>query len=163
MKYILLTILLASCATNRYNKKEPHQIATYKYLDEHKVYCLSVDTIKKYKYKVLNPKTFKSNQECSKSEQYKLTEKKFYANLEKSRIKAIKNYVQSNPKSKKYESVAIAKKVKMGMPEALLYLSWGNPKDTNETVTRWGVSKQLIYPRNYIYIRKGVVSSWQSK
>jgi hypothetical protein len=83
MKYILLTILLASCATNRYNKKEPHQIATYKYLDEHKVYCLSVDTIKKYKYKVLNPKTFKSNQECSKSEQYKLTEK---AELRQSKI-----------------------------------------------------------------------------
>ena len=67
-------------------------------------------------------------------------------NEEKKRIKDIKYYVKSYPKFKKYEQIAIDKKIKIGMPEKLLYLSWGYPDKINKTVGKlFGIHKQCIY------------------
>ena len=86
---------------------------------------------------------------------------------EKKRIKDIKNYVQSFPKFKKYEKIAIDKKIKIGMPEKLLFLSWGYPNKINKTVGKlFGVHKQCIYKdwnnSTYVYIENGLITSWQN-
>lgn len=55
-------------------------------------------------------------------------------------------------------NLVVQHKIKVGMPEALVLLSWGKPKRTNKDST--GL-KQLVYGDDYVYIKNGVVSSWQ--
>jgi hypothetical protein len=55
-----------------------------------------------------------------------------------------------------------ARKVDVGMREAALLCSWGDPQRRNRTATVSGVSVQYVYYDTvYIYVAKGVVVSWQ--
>jgi hypothetical protein len=60
------------------------------------------------------------------------------------------------------------KKIKIGMTIQQLYLSWGPPKDTNDTVNSWGVYSQWVYGDfgPYVYLEGKnksdmKVTSWQ--
>lgn len=61
------------------------------------------------------------------------------------------------------------RQIQRGMGECALLASWGNPTTINTSVGSWGVSKQYVYrtsgyytsSASYVYIRKGVVDSWQ--
>lgn len=56
-------------------------------------------------------------------------------------------------------------KIKRGMSECGLIASWGGLPKINKSVGSWGVRKQYVYKRagNYVYVRNGVVTSWQSR
>ena len=50
----------------------------------------------------------------------------------------------------------------LGMPEAAMLASLGQPIDMNRTVTSGGEHKQFVYPNGlYVYTEDGVVTSWQ--
>ena len=59
------------------------------------------------------------------------------------------------------------KEVSLGMNKAQLILSWGVATDVNRSGGGWGVQEQWVYregtygPATYIYLRDGVVTSWQ--
>ena len=50
----------------------------------------------------------------------------------------------------------------IGMTEAMLYDSWGQPEDINTTVTSYGSRKQFVYGSGqYVYVVNGKVDAWQ--
>lgn len=53
-------------------------------------------------------------------------------------------------------------KIKVGMSESDLILSWGEPKKINQTVTSGKISKQFVYYDQYVYTENGKVTSFQS-
>lgn len=55
-------------------------------------------------------------------------------------------------------NLVVQHKIKVGMPEELVIMSWGKPKRRNKDST--GLN-QLVYGSDYVYIKNGVVSSWQ--
>lgn len=61
----------------------------------------------------------------------------------------------------KYYDDVKNKRIALGMPEKYLLLSWGEPTRVNETVNSYGISKQYVYGRNYIYVKNGKITSWQ--
>ena len=69
---------------------------------------------------------------------------------------------QINPNSYWF-NVAKKQKIKIGMPEKILIMSWGEPIKINENVGSWGVHKQYIYGDfgPYVYVENGKVTSWQ--
>jgi hypothetical protein len=99
------------------------------------------------------------NSFSSKEELIKVSEKILSTDL-------FKSFSSSDPLAglrKKYPSFiqqVIKRSISEGMPEELLYLSWGEPGSKN--VYNSGRRKQLIYGRKYLYIENGVISSWQS-
>lgn len=55
----------------------------------------------------------------------------------------------------------------LGMTGAQVRISWGPPHDINSTVGSWGRHEQWVYSRGlhkrqYVYLRGGVVTSWQN-
>jgi hypothetical protein len=51
----------------------------------------------------------------------------------------------------------------IGMTEAMLLDSWGQPEDINSTVTRYGSRKQYAYGSGqYVYVENGKVDAWQN-
>lgn len=55
-----------------------------------------------------------------------------------------------------------AGEIYIGMSEAALLESWGQPIDINRTVTETIVRKQYVYPHSvYVYVENGVVTGWQ--
>lgn len=54
------------------------------------------------------------------------------------------------------------KKISMGMSEHGLVCSWGHPDRINESVGRWGVHKQYVYGRQYVYVENGEVEGWSN-
>jgi len=51
----------------------------------------------------------------------------------------------------------------IGMTEAMLLDSWGQPEDINTTVTRYVKRKQYVYGSGqYVYVENGVVDAWQN-
>lgn len=78
------------------------------------------------------------------------------------RISEIKKYIKKNKKYKEFEKFAIEKKVVIGMPEELLFLSWKVPKSSNRTVTSIGSSIQYVYEGSvYVYVTNGFVTAFQ--
>lgn len=67
--------------------------------------------------------------------------------------------VRTNPDFKKFEKEILNREITEGMPEYLLYLSWGKPN--RENIYSSGRLKQLIYGRFYVYIKGNKVESWQ--
>ena len=55
-------------------------------------------------------------------------------------------------------NLVVQQKIKVGMPEELVRLSWGNPQRIN---TDSNGLNQWVYGSDYVYIKNGVVSSWQ--
>jgi hypothetical protein len=53
------------------------------------------------------------------------------------------------------------RKLRLGMSEAGLMCSWGDPSSVNRSVGSWGVHKQFVYGRVYVYVENGKVTSWQ--
>lgn len=53
-------------------------------------------------------------------------------------------------------------KIKIGMTESELILSWGQPKKINETVVSSSANKQYVYYDQYVYVANGLVTSFQS-
>ena len=50
----------------------------------------------------------------------------------------------------------------VGMTEEMLYDSWGQPEDINNTVTSYGSRKQFVYGSGqYVYVLNGKVDAWQ--
>jgi hypothetical protein len=52
-------------------------------------------------------------------------------------------------------------KVKIGFTKEMCRLSWGEPKDINETITSGKKSEQWVYDKNYLYFDNGVVTAMQ--
>lgn len=80
---------------------------------------------------------------------------------ENERVSKIESFVRKYPQYKKYGKVAMDRQIQIGMPEPLLILSWGVAEDVNETVTRYGVHKQHVYGKQYVYTENGFITSWQ--
>lgn len=78
------------------------------------------------------------------------------------RVKKIEKFISENPEYSVYKDTVINKKIKVGLPEELLLLSWGKPKNINETVYEYGSRKQYVYSNDYIYVEDGKITSWQS-
>jgi len=55
-------------------------------------------------------------------------------------------------------------KVAIGMSEAEVRTSWGNPGDVNRSVGSWGVHEQWVYAGRYayLYFENGILTSWQN-
>jgi hypothetical protein len=49
-------------------------------------------------------------------------------------------------------------KVKIGMTKEMCKLSWGEPKDINETITSGKKSEQWVYSDNYLYFDNGILT-----
>ncbi len=56
-----------------------------------------------------------------------------------------------------------SEQISIGMNTCQLYAAWGLPEDRNRSVGSWGVHEQLVYGSfgPYIYLRNGVISSFQ--
>jgi hypothetical protein len=52
-------------------------------------------------------------------------------------------------------------KVRIGMTKEMCKLTWGEPKDVNETITAGKKSEQWVYSDNYVYFDNGKVSAIQ--
>lgn len=52
-------------------------------------------------------------------------------------------------------------KVKIGMTKEMCKLSWGDPKEINETITSASKSEQWVYADNYLYFKNGVLTTIQ--
>lgn len=55
--------------------------------------------------------------------------------------------------------MVLDEEIKVGMPEKLLYYSWGKPERIN---TSSAGRKQYVYDKSYVYVKEGKVVSWQS-
>jgi hypothetical protein len=154
-----------------------NQVAEYKSGESFRIYDhgLEMDgrfycSESRYSYvKPVNEKPFSTEAECKSSPEFKLVVKnhkaKIKASLEKAnsmRLGLIDEYVSANPNSSTYKQLSVQKKIAIGMPEELVYLSWGKPNKVNTTVTRTGSRKQLVYGRSYVYIENGTVTAWQN-
>jgi|GEM_PF-2351927 len=111
----------------------------------------------------------KNNQEALKREQEQLEQQR-----EQARILIEKQFEEEQKDSlRKINIIAkygqkigqklIDKTIWIGMTEEMLYDSWGQPKEINRTVTKYGEHKQCIYSSAYVYVENGVVTSWQDK
>jgi hypothetical protein len=67
--------------------------------------------------------------------------------------------VRAKPDFKKFEKEILNREISEGMPEYLLYLSWGKPQ--SENIYSSGRLKQLIYGKIYVYIKRNKIESWQ--
>lgn len=77
--------------------------------------------------------------------------------------KKIDEFLSNNPKYKKYKELMLTRHIKMAIPSAIVAQSWGKPEKINKTVFPGHTSEQWVYGRgSYVYIRNGIVSSWQS-
>ncbi len=52
-------------------------------------------------------------------------------------------------------------KVKIGMTKEMCKLSWGTPKDINETISVGNKSEQWVYSENYLYFDNGILTTIQ--
>lgn len=52
-------------------------------------------------------------------------------------------------------------KVKLGMTKEMCKLSWGEPKEINQTITSGKKSEQWVYRDNYLYFDNGVLTAIQ--
>jgi hypothetical protein len=52
-------------------------------------------------------------------------------------------------------------KVRLGMTKEMCRLSWGEPKDINETITSGKKSEQWVYSDNYLYFDNGILTAMQ--
>lgn len=55
--------------------------------------------------------------------------------------------------------LVLNEEIKVGMPEKLLFYSWGKPERVNSSSNE---NKQYVYDNNYVYVKDGKVVSWQS-
>lgn len=55
----------------------------------------------------------------------------------------------------------LKRKVKIGFTKEMCRLSWGEPKDINETLTAGNKSEQWVYDKNYLYFDNGAVTAIQ--
>jgi hypothetical protein len=77
------------------------------------------------------------------------------------------SFQMENPKDKFKGSDEIwdlicQSKIRIGMTEEELRLSWGSPKKINETTVSGKASKQFVYYDQYVYVDNGLVTSFQS-
>lgn len=78
------------------------------------------------------------------------------------------NYFQfENPKnsykgSDEIWEIICQSKIKIGMTENDLKLSWGEPEKINETVVSGVVHRQYVYADQYVYVENGKIKSFQS-
>jgi hypothetical protein len=126
-------------------------------------------------YNQIGDEEFETASECLTSDAYKKAKNQYQAKLhaekakiraqiakakaqsaqaEEIRISSIKLFVQRSPSSINYQQTVIEMKITRGMPEELLYLSWGRPIKSNNSIGSYGVHKQLVYgPGNYVYVK----------
>lgn len=52
-------------------------------------------------------------------------------------------------------------KVKVGMTKEMCELSWGKPKDINQTITEGKNSEQWVYSEHYLYFDNGILTAMQ--
>lgn len=64
--------------------------------------------------------------------------------------------------------LAAQKRIRRGMGQCAMYVSWGKPDRENRSVGSWGVHIQHVYnagykyiPVSYVYTENGKVTSWQ--
>jgi len=70
--------------------------------------------------------------------------------------------ISSKSWSKEMKQLIKDGKIKIGMTQEMVLLSWGQPKDVNKMVGEWGVHEQWVYGTNYLYFENGVLSSYQN-
>ncbi len=86
----------------------------------------------------------------------------------KSRTPTVKAELQRRNLVPEHEWETIdQRKIKIGLSEMGLYISWGFPDKVNKSVGSYGVHKQIIYKRGkhsktYVYVENGKVTSWQN-
>lgn len=60
-----------------------------------------------------------------------------------------------------YYYFASWKNLCLGMSDCLVREVEGSPQNINRTTTQFGTSEQWIYPKEYLYFEKGVLTGWQ--
>jgi len=77
------------------------------------------------------------------------------------------NFFLKNPIDPKWDKATVEmikqRKIKLGMSEQQLSLSWGRPQRINRSVGSFGVHEQWIYGSGqYVYMQNGKLTSFQS-
>jgi hypothetical protein len=102
----------------------------------------------------------------------KFEEERYKIEAERKRIEEERRLTKINAErkaalTKKYGSFAairiLERKIWIGMTEAMLLDSWGEPEDINTTVNRYVTRKQYVYGSGrYVYVENGKVDAWQN-
>jgi hypothetical protein len=102
----------------------------------------------------------------------KFEEERYKIEAERKRIEEERRLTKINAErkaalTKKYGSFAairiLERKIWIGMTEAMLLDSWGEPEDINTTVNRYVTRKQYVYGLGrYVYVENGKVDAWQN-
>lgn len=120
---------------------------------------------KELKFYKENPKWNDSFYEEGEFLDYESCEKTVSLKNDQLRETLVKKYITKNPKYLEYEDWAKRGLLRTGMPEALVYLTWGEPSKTKTTKGKLGINKQLIYRINnstkYAYIQNGLLTNIQ--
>jgi hypothetical protein len=58
-------------------------------------------------------------------------------------------------------NIILEGKCKIGMSKEMCRLSWGEPKDINETITTSSKTEQWVYSDNYLYFENGILKTIQ--
>jgi len=98
---------------------------------------------------------------------YKLKKYNIYGSIFPSNNPKLSFFTTKNPfagleKYSKYFNDVKEEKIRLGMPEKMLIMAWGEPDDINESVGIWGTHKQYVYGSGqYVYVENGFITSWQ--
>ncbi len=79
------------------------------------------------------------------------------------------NWVFTNEQAENYKKIfgvdnwnlILSSKVKIGMTKEMCELSWGKPKNVNETITSQDKTEQWVYTDSYLYFENGVLRTIQ--
>jgi hypothetical protein len=140
------------------SKTEDHQITSY----QNRIRCELKVTASKEKHKVLSNHLFSSLLICKNSREFRKEINLSIKRKNSKRVQKIKTYIKNHYKYHSFQGVTINRKLAIGMPEYLVILSLGSPHKVNKSVFSFGVHKQLIYNNQYVYLQKGIVTSWQN-
>lgn len=117
----------------------------------------------------LDKPRFKTYSECQNSKEFKESELQFAqdkkekeAKVEQGKMQKFNQLLKKHPNYKKYRKNIAEGSATIGMPEELLVLSVGEPREINTSTNAHSVHKQYVYGSgNYVYVVNGIVESFQ--
>lgn len=111
---------------------------------------------------------FKNEYECNEDIRHKMAKIKLVEDrvlikkAEKSKIIKIEKYFNEHKELIEYKESVIDGKIKIGMTQDLVVLSWGEPSRKNKTISKYSTEEQWVYGRSYVYLKNGIVTLIQT-
>lgn len=134
-----------------------HTLLAYDY--ENNYYLVEYDTLLGYVFtldvETDEYRTKRIQKENMKKEQLNAQKRELAENRAERRALLIKKYgTEHGDKISKGQ-------IWLGMTKEMVEDSWGKPSEVNRSVGSWGVKEQWVYYNSYLYIRNGILTSWQ--